>query len=120
MTPPHSIAVLGLGLIGGSLLRRLTDRDAVGYDADEATRAAARDAGLQVTGSVAEAVADRDLIVVAVPLPAVGGLLADVDGSADPRALLTDVVSVMAPVQALAAERIPRLRLVAGHPMAAK
>jgi prephenate dehydrogenase len=118
MTPSPSIAVLGLGLIGGSLLRRLADRDAVGYDADEATRVAAQGAGLRVTGSVAEAVADRDLIVVAVPLPAVGDLLADVDESAGPHALLTDVVSVMAPVQALAAERITRLRLVAGHPMA--
>lgn len=118
MTPPHSIAVLGLGLIGGSLLRRLEDRDAVGFDADEATRAAARDAGLPVTDSIAEAVTGRDLIVVAVPLPAVSRLLDDVDASAAPDTLLTDVVSVMAPVQALAAERVPRLRLVTGHPMA--
>ncbi len=116
MTPP-SIAVLGLGLIGGSLLRRLADRDAVGFDADGSARAAARDAGLRVAASVAEAVADRDIVVVAVPLPAFAGLFAEL-GTAAPDALLTDVAPVMAPVRALAAERFPRLRLVTGHPMA--
>ncbi len=116
MTSP-SIAVLGLGLIGGSLLRRLTDRDAIGFDADPSTRAAARDAGLQIAASAAEAVAGREVVVVAVPLPEMPKVFADL-GTAAPGALLTDVAPVMAPVRALAAERIPRLRLVTGHPMA--
>ena len=43
------VAVIGLGLIGGSLLRALAARGhkVVGYDADPATRATARTAAAQ-------------------------------------------------------------------------
>lgn len=101
--------MLGLGLIGGSLLRRLGDA-AVGYDADPATRDAVRAAGANIAESVAGAVAGCDIAVAAVPLPAMAGVIRDVPA----RTLLTDVASVKAPVAALAGGR----RYVGGHPMA--
>jgi prephenate dehydrogenase len=101
------IAVLGLGLIGGSLLRALaaTGHDVTGYDTDPVTRQLAGAAA-----SVAEAVAGADLIFLAVPLPAIPGLLDHLDGHPG---LISDVTSVKAPVAALMDGR----RYVGGHPM---
>jgi prephenate dehydrogenase len=112
LTVPRTVAVLGLGLIGGSLLRRL---ECVGYDHDPATRAAARAAGFAVRDRVSDAVADADLVVVAVPLPALPDLLTEVGAHARPGTLLTDVTSVKGPVAAWV--RGP-VRYVGGHPMA--
>jgi prephenate dehydrogenase len=118
-----NIAVIGLGLIGGSLLRALAaaGHAVLGFDADPATRATARTAAAlaapgsrwQVAGTVRDAVADADLIVLGVPLPAVGGVL---DAINDHPALITDVTSVKGPVRALARGR----RFVGGHPMAGR
>src|SRR5437763_17164165 len=48
------VAILGLGLIGGSLLRRLGSAyDVRGYDPDTATRATVAAAGFQATATVA-------------------------------------------------------------------
>lgn len=116
----RSVAVLGLGLIGGSLARRLApDYDVVGYDADPGTRGAAATEGIAVADSTVDAVAGRDLVVLAMPLPAIESALAAVAGSgATP--VVTDVASVKAP--ALAAARAAlgpaRGRFVGGHPMA--
>ena len=114
--PPERVAVLGLGLIGGSLLRRLADLEipATGYDADPATRAAAGAAG-----SVAEAIDGADLVVLAVALPAAGGVLDELR-AAGYTGLLTDVTSVKTAPLRLVAERCPGARWVGGHPMAGR
>jgi prephenate dehydrogenase len=124
------VAVIGLGLIGGSLLRALAlaGHRVSGFDTDPSTRATARTAAAQapvaarwqVPGSLADTVQPGlDLVVVAVPLPAVGGVF---DGLADLgyTGLVTDVTSVKAPVVALAADRLRRAAFVGGHPMAGR
>ncbi|GAA3344530.1 prephenate dehydrogenase [Amorphoplanes nipponensis] len=131
-----NVAVIGLGLIGGSLLRALAAHGhrVTGYDADPHTRDAARalaeGAGLprsadprtravEVTGgwavaeSVPAAAAGADLVVLAVPLPAIPVVLA---GLAGHPGLITDVTSVQGPVRELLRGR----RFVGGHPMAGK
>lgn len=128
------IAVIGLGLIGGSLLRRLaayrvsaadpasTARyDLVGYDSDPATRAAAAAAGHPVAPTLADAVGGAggaDLVVVATPLPALPEVLPDLAAALRPDAVLTDVASVK--VSARDTVRAAHLlgRYVGGHPMA--
>jgi len=121
VTPPAHVAVLGLGLIGGSLLRRLADLGiaVTGYDADPATRAAARHIldGGRIADSVAATVADADLLVLAVPLPAAGPVLDEIR-AAGYTGLLTDVTSVKGPLRDLAAEHCPDARWLGGHPMA--
>ncbi|EXG79136.1 prephenate dehydrogenase [Cryptosporangium arvum] len=116
------VAVLGLGLIGGSVLLRSVSAQVaarvVGYDADPGTRAAAveRLGPAAVAADLATAVDGADLVVLAVPLPAVPavlGALRDVGH----RGLLTDVTSVKEPVRALVGEGT---RFVGGHPMAGK
>ncbi|HEX2772445.1 MAG TPA: prephenate dehydrogenase/arogenate dehydrogenase family protein [Micromonosporaceae bacterium] len=125
------VAVIGLGLIGGSVLRALAaaGHRVLGHDADPATRATARTAAArapagqhwQVAGTLSTAVEVADLVVIAVPLPAVAGVL---DELAAQRytGLVTDVTSVKAPVHELAAARLHQrlARFVGGHPMAGR
>ncbi|MGH3738592.1 MAG: prephenate dehydrogenase/arogenate dehydrogenase family protein, partial [Micromonosporaceae bacterium] len=115
----QTVAVLGLGLIGGSLLRALTAAGVptIGYDAAPTTRTEAAAAGHPIADSVAEAVASAQLTVLAVPLPAVPAVLAELT---DYPGLLTDVTSVKSPVYAAVAAHLPYARYVGGHPMAGK
>jgi prephenate dehydrogenase len=146
----RSAAVVGLGLIGGSVLRALagTGLTVRGYDADPATRAAARTAGSaggaalfepagsrpgglfvpasartgnhagwQVVDSPDAAVAGADLVVLAVPLPALDGVLPALAGHPG---LVTDVVSVKQPVLHAVRGALPGVRYVGGHPMAGR
>ncbi len=131
-----NVAVIGLGLIGGSLLRALAahGHHVTGHDTDRQTREAAR--GLakaaeapgsadpqtrtiaikgtwRVADTVPEAIAGSDLVVLAVPLPAIPGVLAELAGYPG---LVTDVTSVKGPVRDLLRGR----RFVGGHPMAGK
>ncbi|GAA2882339.1 putative prephenate dehydrogenase TyrA [Actinoplanes cyaneus] len=110
------IAVIGLGLIGGSLLRALAaaGHEVTGFDADPATRELAQDAGHRVFDSAAGAMAGTEVTVLAVPLPYLPGLIADLAGY---DGVLTDVTSVKGPVRALAQSNGVR-RFVGGHPMA--
>jgi prephenate dehydrogenase len=125
-----NVAVIGLGLIGGSVLRALAraGHRLLGYDADPATRAMARTASArtpvearwQVAGALRDAVADADLVVLAVPLPALGGVLDELS-AAGYAGLVTDVTSVKGPVQELVEARLDRLAgFVGGHPMAGR
>lgn len=128
------IAVIGLGLIGGSLLRALSARGhrLLAYDADPATRATVRTAAAlvragvrwQVTSSVRDAAAGSELTVLAVPLPAVRSVLDELAGAGYP-GLVTDVTSVKGAVRDLvaAATRAAHARpygFVGGHPMAGR
>jgi prephenate dehydrogenase len=130
-----NVAVIGMGLIGGSLLRALAAAGhwVIGYDLDPSTRGMARTAAAQapkesrwqVSASIADAVASADLVVIATPLTAVAHVLDEVAGAGF-AGLVTDVVSVKEPVRELVARvglRGAGLRLagyVGGHPMAGK
>lgn len=107
------VAVIGLGLIGGSLLHalRAAGHRVTGYDADPATRERAGSAS-----SIADAVAGAELVVLAVPLPVLPGVLAELG---DFGGLITDVTSVKGPVRELAIKSGLR-RYVGGHPMAGR
>jgi prephenate dehydrogenase len=121
VTPPFKrVAVLGLGLIGGSLLHavRHSGLDVVGYDIDSQTAAAASASGFSVTHSDAEAVRDADLVVLAMPLPQVPGALRSLAPHLGPGALLTDVGTLKEPVLAAVREFVPGARFVGGHPLA--
>ncbi|HET6213825.1 MAG TPA: prephenate dehydrogenase/arogenate dehydrogenase family protein [Micromonosporaceae bacterium] len=128
------IAVIGLGLIGGSLLRALAaaGHRVLGYDADPATRATARTeaarsaAGTrwQVTGSVRDAAEASELVVLAVPLPAVGAVFDELAGMAY-TGVVTDVASAKGAVRDLVASRLRGVHgrfagYVGGHPMAGR
>jgi prephenate dehydrogenase len=114
------IAVLGLGLIGGSVLQALARGGyrVVGYDPNPSEAGAARGAGYELSGSAAEAVTDADLIVLAMPLPDLPAALDSIRSAVDPAAVVTDVGTLKTPVLPLVAERLPGVRFVGGHPLA--
>ncbi|WP_369640368.1 prephenate dehydrogenase [Nocardia sp. JMUB6875] len=122
-SPKPAVCVLGTGLIGGSVLRAAAAAgyEAFGYNRSEVGAKAARMDGYDVISDV-EAVltraAGRDaLIVVGVPMPAIDAVLSDVKTFA-PGCVLTDVVSVKAPVAAAVQRNELTARYVGGHPMA--
>lgn len=111
------VAVIGLGLLGGSVARRLArTHDVTGWDADAATRDLATAAGLTVARDVEAAAAGADVAVVATPVAAIPLVLAALAGTDCP--VLTDVGSVKSPVLAAARAAGVRDRFVGGHPMA--
>jgi prephenate dehydrogenase len=107
------VAVIGLGMIGGSVARRLApDHDVRVWDSDPDTRTAAAQAGLQV----ADDLAGTDVAVVATPLEDMPTVLSGLSTSDGP--LVTDVGSVKVPVLAAARAAGLASRYVGGHPMA--
>jgi len=117
------VCVLGLGLIGGSLLRAAvaSGREAFGYNRSYQGVEAARADGFVASTDLSEALSwageRRALIVLAVPMPAVSQLMAHLKAQAAD-CPLTDVISVKGAV--LREIRSAGLldRYVGGHPMA--
>ncbi len=125
MSPPfHRIAVIGLGLLGGSVALAaragLPGIMTTGFDSDPAVRARAREIGLadHIAETALEAVAGADLVVLCVPVGAMlaagqaiaGGLAADV--------VVTDVGSSKAAVARALAEALPGVCVIPSHPVA--
>ena len=108
-------AVLGLGLIGGSIAQALTGRhEVVGFDVSEQVRAQAAGWGLKIANDIESALQQADLVVLAGPVPVNDALLAQVPA----RCLVTDVGGVKRPVVAAWSALAVPPPLVPGHPMA--
>lgn len=124
MTAPEQrfsrVAVLGLGLIGGSLLRALRQAglDAIGYDIDSQAAAAASASGYAVANSDAAAVRGCDLVVLAMPLPQVRAAVESLAAHLTPTTVVTDVGTLKEPVLRIVREVAPGTRFVGGHPLA--
>ncbi len=114
--------MLGLGLIGGSLLRAAGagGLDVFGYnrspDGVRAARAEGYDASTDLPAVLTRAAESGALIVLAVPMPALPALLARIAEHA-PGNPLTDVVSVKVAVRDAVADAGLLPRYVGGHPM---
>jgi prephenate dehydrogenase len=119
--PP--VCVVGLGLIGGSVLRAAAGagREAFGYNRSVEAVQAARFDGFDVTPHLDEALnlaSDRNaLIVLAVPAPALPILLPYLRDMA-PGNPITDVISVKTAVLAEIQNVGLAANFVGGHPMA--
>ncbi len=117
------VCVLGLGLIGGSLLRAAANagRTVFGYnrsiDGVQAATADGFDASTDIDATLGRAAETGALIVVAVPMPALATMLAHVAAIA-PNNPLTDVISVKSAVLDEVREAGLLDRYVGGHPMA--
>jgi prephenate dehydrogenase len=115
--------VLGLGLIGGSVMRAAAaaGRDVFGYNRSiEAVPAATAD-GFDATANIDETLAraadSKALIVLAVPVPALSMMLNHIRDTA-PGCALTDVTSVKGCVLEEVRSVGLLQRFVGGHPMA--
>jgi prephenate dehydrogenase len=114
------IAVLGVGLIGGSIglaaRRDVAGVEVAGFDRDPAVLEAARERGAisHAAGSVAEAVADADACFVCAPVGALPGLVEEALAAARADCVVTDVGST----KRLIAAAVSDERFVGGHPIA--
>ncbi|CAN5848831.1 prephenate dehydrogenase/arogenate dehydrogenase family protein [soil metagenome] len=120
--PPRRVAVIGLGLIGGSLTRDLAAREihVLGYDRDSATLRSAREAGHLRTALDAslKGLRDVDVVVLAVPVTAAPAVMEAALPHLSSTALITDVGSTKRAIVE-AAERLKVAeRFVGSHPLA--
>ncbi|MGZ4797580.1 MAG: prephenate dehydrogenase, partial [Acidimicrobiia bacterium] len=117
-----TVALLGTGLIGGSigLALRQAGEVVVGYDVEPERLARAAEIGAidARAGSVADAVAGADVTVVAVPVGRIAGLVVEALRAGAPA--VTDVGSVKAAVVDAVVAACPEraAHFVGGHPMA--
>ena len=123
----NRVAIIGLGLIGGSLglaLRQARAAQQVaGFDLYKGVGDRARKLGAidQSCASLAEAARGSELIILATPVGAMRPLLQQLAASASPGAVVTDVASTKAQVISWAEEYLPAtISFVGGHPIAGK
>ncbi len=123
-----SIAVIGVGLIGGSFAAAMRRAGAaarvVGVDRDGAALERAAALGIIDTAaeSASEAAAGADLVFVSVPVRAIGPVLHDVALGLGPATVVTDAGSTKADVVRTAAHELRDrvARFVPGHPIAGR
>ncbi|MGC9219783.1 MAG: prephenate dehydrogenase [Solirubrobacteraceae bacterium] len=113
------VAVVGLGLIGGSVALAARERlgaEVTGWDhnPDVLQRAKSRGAIVSGAGSLAGAVAGADTVVVAVPVRFLHQIVTEVLRSVGTDCAVTDVGSVKGRLAAAVDDR----RFVGGHPLA--
>ena len=124
MLPFSRVTVIGLGLIGSSIARgvraamptvRLT-----GHDADPQVRVTARAIDLvdDVTDTLAAAVTDADLVILCVPVGAMGAVAAEMADDLPADAVVSDVGSCKAEVARALRAALPEATIVPAHPVA--
>jgi len=122
----HTVLIIGLGLIGGSIANGLREQHPelkiLACDADVAQLDLAVHQGVVDQGDTTpqQLVGQADLVVIAVPSLSVPGVLEAIAGHLKPQAVVTDVASVKQSVVNAAVQALGdrAARFVAGHPIA--
>jgi cyclohexadieny/prephenate dehydrogenase len=126
MTTPvfQRIAIIGAGLIGGSVARAALEKHAAGavslWDRDAAALKRAGEIGFgEPAASIEAAVATADAVFFCVPVGAIGAAAKASVGAMKPGAIATDVGSVKGNVaRDLKAAAGPGVHVIPGHPIA--
>ena len=129
------VAIVGLGLIGGSIglgLRRWSEQngktgeaalEVVGFDTDLDQQHYAKKIGAvdRAEWELAKAIRDADIVVVCTPVRATREVFTDIAPHLKTGAVVTDAGSTKAQVLEWSQELLPRtVSFVGGHPMAGK
>ncbi|MEM7666035.1 MAG: prephenate/arogenate dehydrogenase family protein [Pseudomonadota bacterium] len=120
----RNVAIIGLGLLGGSIglaiREHAPDLATTGFDRDETVRAKAAERGLvgTVSETIDEAVADADLVVLCVPMGAMGDAARAMAESVPAHAIISDVGSSKQGVADTLAEALPDHIIIPAHPVA--
>ena len=119
------VALIGLGLIASSIFwamkRKGLAGEVTGYARSQATRDTARRIGLcdRVCDTVLEAVEGADLVVLCVPVGAMGSVAAEIAGALKSGATVTDVGSVKRDVIENVGPVLPdNVHFIPAHPLA--
>jgi prephenate dehydrogenase len=115
------IAIVGLGLIGGSIAfaarRAWPSTHVLAIDRQAVLREGLSRRAIDVAADDLSAVADADLIVLAAPVRQIVGLLRRVAEHAAPSAVVTDVGGTKRAIVDAAAALARPLTFVGGHPL---
>jgi prephenate dehydrogenase len=126
------LALIGVGLIGGSAAAAWraggTIRHVTGYDVDRTAAERGRARGIldAIAPSIAVAVADADVVLLAVPVLAMRSVFDELARHAPANVVVTDVGSTKLSVIDAARSglssgaRVPLSRFVPGHPIAGR
>src|SRR5436853_7895493 len=123
----NRVAIIGLGLIGGSiglaLHKAKAAQQVTGYDLAKGIKDQARRIGAidQPYNALDDAVRGAELVILATPVGAMRSLLQEVASSVTPGAVVTDVASTKSQVISWAEEYLPSsVAFIGGHPMTGK
>ena len=120
----RSLAIIGLGLLGGSIGLAVKARGlpiaTTGWDRDPAVRARAAERGLvaAVHDTPEAAVADADLVILCVPVGAMGEAARAIAPGLKPDAIISDVGSSKEAVAAALRQALPDTCIIPAHPVA--
>jgi len=126
-TTPHfdRIALIGFGLIGGSIARAAREqglaKEIVTTARSAKTRARITELGIvdRVFETNAEAASGADLVILCIPVGACGAVAAEIAGHLKPGAIISDVGSVKASVvKDMAPHLTAGVHFVPAHPVA--
>jgi prephenate dehydrogenase len=114
------VAVLGVGLIGGSIglaAKRRLGAEVLGFDPEVKTLSSAVDVGAidDGAGSAAQACADAEIVFCAAPVGDLSDLAREALGASGPDCVVTDVGSTK---REIVAELGEDERFIGGHPLA--
>ncbi|WP_242185465.1 prephenate/arogenate dehydrogenase family protein [Sphingomonas sp. CARO-RG-8B-R24-01] len=124
MLPFARVTIIGIGLIGSSIARAVRSTmptvRLTGYDADADVRATATRIDLfdDVADSGGAAVIDADLVILCVPVGAMGAAAAEFAADLPAEAIVSDVGSCKAEVVRALGEALPGATFVPAHPVA--
>jgi len=124
MLPFTRITIIGLGLIGSSVARAAKARNAdiriTGYDASSEVREQARGIGFcdDICDNAGTAVIDADLIILCVPVGAMGDVATSIAADLPTDAIVSDVGSCKQSVINALAKALPNATVIPAHPVA--
>ncbi|MFY7745555.1 MAG: prephenate/arogenate dehydrogenase family protein [Erythrobacter sp.] len=118
------VAIIGLGLLGGSIGLAVKARGlgiaTKGWDRDPSVRERAAARGLvdQVCDTAEAAVADADLVILCVPVGAMGDAARAIAPGLGAQTIVSDVGSSKEAVATALAEALPHATIIPAHPVA--
>jgi cyclohexadieny/prephenate dehydrogenase len=124
MLPFSRVTVIGLGLIGSSILRAVRQHmptvHLTAYDADPAVRVRVTELHIadDVTDTPGAAVIDADLVMLCVPVGAIGQAAESIADDLPAEAIVSDVGGAKLSVLEAMRAALPDTILVPGHPVA--
>jgi prephenate dehydrogenase len=121
--PFKRIAIIGVGLIGGSLAlaikNRFPDVYVIGVDKPQILKRALERNAIDIAErSVEHAVRSANLVIIAAPVFAIAKLLPLVAQNTAPNTIVTDTGSVKRAIVEQAQKLFPNGNFIGGHPMA--
>lgn len=124
MLPFARLTIIGLGLIGSSVARavkaQMPSVRITGFDADAEVRSRAVDLGIcdDVTDTVGASVLDADLVILCVPVGAMGAVAQEFADDLPVDAIVSDVGSCKQSVADALAAVLPQATIIPAHPVA--